>query len=114
MNEPTEEQIRKSWKWCGFYEEDGMGVTDADSNIYYRYIYTPTGELIERYPPIDLNNLFKWAGLKLDHIQLHWDRRAGKSGCHISYNARSYYSYGGGQYDNPALVLFWAIWEVIG
>ena len=43
MKEPTEAQIEELWEWCGFYDvEDGVPP--------------PIGT-----PPIDLNNLFKYA-----------------------------------------------------
>ena len=67
---PTDEQIKKFWEWCGFkiqkrYEDLPRGrVTLLD------YV-SPIGEILGDYPPIDLNNLFEYAGPKL--LDEGWD-----------------------------------------
>jgi hypothetical protein len=64
MKEPTQEIIRELWEWCGWkvrpnlpsiiYGNDATWVS-PEKGKYSREIFSET------LPPIDLNNLFKWA-----------------------------------------------------
>jgi len=103
MKEPTREQLREFWEWCGFELVAGVAVP------YWLY---PDGRPITRsddVPRLDLNNLFKWAVPKLTGCHLYAHREKG---------IRMWTSYVNGETieatdDDPALALFWAIWEVI-
>ncbi len=48
--EPTQEQVKEFWEWCGFR------VTP-----HYKWCVDPSNNYCGKYPPIDLNNLFLWA-----------------------------------------------------
>lgn len=57
--EPTQEQIREFWEWCGFQPTDDMvGVSDK-AKFYYPVAIEP--QRLWYLPPIDLNNLFLYA-----------------------------------------------------
>ena len=99
MTEPTEEQIKEFWEWCGQKREN-------------RSEY---GRLPDwGYPPIDLNNLFKWAvpklyecSLSLSGMQpneLYWCAEVS-----LRENDLTTEEYN----KDPALALFWAIYKVI-
>ena len=108
MKEPTAEQIKEFWGWCGFRFK-----LSASENPHYWL--DPLGKALPVLPPIDLNNLFKWAvpklnesGLKLRMLGQKRDRKT--FFCAIgSNNLPRMYK----ENKDPALVLFWAIWEVI-
>lgn len=125
----TQEQIKKFWEWCGFkfkpfapqYEEPG------EAHLYF--IYAPDGGLDEldedpntHLPFIDLNNLFKYAvelkikelkyrvEYSIDYSYADW----GKEPLHCwSILKGSHQLLGQADGKDPALALFWAIWEVI-
>lgn len=121
MNEPTEAQIKEFWEWCGFRWEY---VEEVDDGFYnapdgFTNEHLDNNELL---PPIDLNNLFKYAVPKLDYkyqsvrIFSYYD----------DLNHRMFWfahvinkDTGDVEYaivvgcENPALALFWAIWGVI-
>jgi hypothetical protein len=107
MKEPTQEQIKEFWEWCGckidceLPPRDGLPVFLGSS---------PEGKL--SYLSIDLNNLFKWAVPKLpdyDGIEF-WESTDGWV-CQIPTDHLCRIREGEGK--DPALALFWAIWEVI-
>jgi hypothetical protein len=52
--QPTDEQIKEFWEWCGF-EYAGRGGYYENISCY-KY---PDGKYCE-LPPIDLNNLFSY------------------------------------------------------
>ena len=69
MKAPTQEQIKEIWKWCGWHK-----VKPANIDVWFisgacdEYWKSPNGDKIARVsnsfnelPPIDLNNLFKYA-----------------------------------------------------
>jgi len=127
-NKPTQEQIREFWEWCGFYQEDGQSDMDGapykvwkypDSSLY-DYGYGDCPKVLT-----DLNNLFKYAVpracnySKDDNMLIikgqgkdtnsepdddgeWWEVEI--EGCAGKYKAEA---------KDPALALFWAIWEVI-
>ena len=93
--QPTPEQIKEFWEWCGLIKiKRGWKFSNGDV-------------LFDADPSIDLNNLFKYAVPKLE---AHWIRFSGLS-CTIRVweDGREYYK----QSEDPALALFWAIWEII-
>lgn len=115
--EPTEAQQVEFWKRCGFSEvtvrartlEVVCGKKRSYETCEQRWL-RPNCEFEDKFypsyhsvpfvdwqlPPIDLNNLFRYAVPKLPQ-----DRY---------YKALSSIFV---KQDNPALALFWAIWEVI-
>ena len=94
MNDPTDEQIQEFWEWCGF----------KFSYPIPPHIINPDGETCDDELGIDLNNLFKYAVPKVR-------------------KELSPLNYGMVMYDwlhqfvetdkDPALALFWAIYEII-
>ena len=105
---PTNEQVKKFWGWCGFRVALGKLYWYPDKES------SPA----RRLPPIDLNNLFKYAVPKLEKsvraITIYppvidppvCDK------CYVELtlcNGQIIESFE----NTPALALFWAIWEVI-
>lgn len=120
MKEPTKEQLKEFWEWCGehvhdFSSEDYglLGEVDCKtcgkSNLAYDddsgHMWHYIGELPH---PLDLNNLFKYAVPKLDFAYIEWD------GTHYECDASmgEKFSIRTSSKD-PALALFQAMWEVI-
>lgn len=114
MNKPTKEQIQQFWEKCGF-----RFCLSASENPHYWL--DPQGRAVNSPPPPDLNNLFKWAVPKLDEgefdISLYrllgehkedytegWTASVGNDGLNIAVYKSD---------NNPAIALFWAIWEVL-
>ena len=121
MTEPTREQIKKLWEWCGFKE-----VFSKELWRFERYKETnhwwsaPNGRRFDELPPVDLNNLFKYAVPKLlpkHDFSIYWvlDVDAQQGAWAISMSCRGYGKNGIIRLrdKDPALALFWAIWEVI-
>lgn len=79
MDKPTQKQIKKFWEGYGLYKKNGKVEWWAELP----------------FPPIDLNNLFKYAMAKLDQSRY--------------YKALSSIFL---KNDDPALALFWALWQV--
>ena len=113
MSEPTEEQIKEFWEWCGcvqaqgklrrdFHYKSGQKVGD------WRY---PDGSSTQygRLPRIDLNPLFNWAVPKL-----FWtvgpERWASIMKNWIDEICLMDMLY---KLEAEALALFWAIYKVI-
>jgi len=97
--EPTEEQIKELWEWCGFT---------------YSYLpphfVTPNGESLDSEPDIDLNNLFKWAVSKLIERGIHSiEFLYDEDGVRCFLAPLSNWT----RDQDPALALFWAIYKVI-
>ena len=113
MSEPTEEQIKELWEWCGFkffkpYENGAIDVLDPTGSLYL----SPTPLAI---PLVDLNNLFKWAVPNLQEQGLITSLVAVEhSGfdCHIIrlFADEPFITI---RDKDPALALFWAIYKVI-
>jgi len=98
MNRPTEAQIKEFCEWCGFRH------TESPNEFIRRNWWTNPEHLCESHlPPIDLNNLFKYAVPKLES----WD-------CIIDWAIDMINAYADGRtLKDPALALFWAIYEVV-
>ena len=100
---PTNEQVREFWEWCGVRPEKVYEQLSFRGGSYYL-----------KYPELDLNNLFKYAGPKL--LDEGWDIM-------ISYNQE--FKTWDVELSHPTkqaileqkttlvTALFWAIWEVI-
>lgn len=107
---PTTEQIRTFWEWAGFRIEDGPSAP-AGKVIRSRCKY-PNGHR-GYIPVISLNNLFKWAMPKL--INDIGTMATYMLACDAMYEAieKVNFSEKKAEYNGePALALFWAIWEV--
>ena len=108
--QPTEAEIKEFWEWCGFKLKE---VKFGMSGIVPQWLLQDYADW--ELPKIDLNNLFKYAVPKLSYLFLDgfWN---GNEGCFNyaatigapegEYKKHEYYK-------DPALALFWAIWEVI-
>jgi len=111
IKEPTDEQIKEFWEWCGFwYNEKEMGSTWVGGKWHHRTHYYDWREL----PPIDLNNLFKYAVpflLASDRYSIRIYTHKANNEVTIIAHYHGDVSY---QKGNPdlALALFWAIYEV--
>ena len=119
MDKPTEAQIKEFWEWCGF---KSRLVWSDPADIVPRHQFTvwdyPDGSGVTQNlsvnPPIDLNNLFKYAVPKLH-------RKEGNVAIvsHITEEEGWHYSakIGAGRISvedkDPALALFWAICQVM-
>ena len=60
---PTEEQQREFWEWCGFTVKplgDYRNGVFVPRHLRLLWVY-PDGKEDFYPPPIDLNSLFKWA-----------------------------------------------------
>ncbi len=102
MKEPTDEQVQEFWEACEWEE-----------NIWGQ----------KNYPELTLDNLFKYAVPKLDivdHIDISTDPIRGERYYRVvvkhamwgdgqNLNYCEYVGFG----KDPALALFWAIYEVI-
>ena len=122
---PTEEQIKEFWEWCGLVHIDNpisneaanaceAMMIDRPVNGWYNPDYQKgTSKLISLRdaPIIDLNNLFAYAlqklGDGLQQIILQPD--ISEWYCGLTPSDKLYEA---GNKD-PALTLFWEIWEVL-
>jgi hypothetical protein len=116
MNKPTEEQLKEFWERCGLKFESVLVESDID---YHVSMWTLNGKEISKYLALDLNNLFKYAVPKL--MANDYSLRLTASKLVVdhsdSYNARitKFLNWEKDiiiQGTDPALALFWAIWEV--
>lgn len=117
--QPTEAQVKEFWEWYGFKylesrEYDGIHqhfdyrrweLNDKENDLYYESA---------TLPPIDLNNLFKYAVPKTREKRFMLNL---SSGMLVSNTTVTLYKSKNETYqgfsEDPALALFWAIWEVI-
>ena len=106
---PTDEQKREFWEGCGFKHRDGH-----DEYVYGWYRH---GLLIAQRLPIDLNNLFKYAVPNIPNFDRISLEPCGKEGAwfatvyqRVFPSPETYIEHEG---KDPALALFWAIWEVV-
>ena len=102
--EPTKARVKELWEWCGFEE-------------WSRWRY-PNGYQQKKLPNITLNNLFKYAVPKVvagdDYtIQISTSKYHTNVLIISHYSDMVKYKYFGEGGQDPALALFWAIWEVI-
>ena len=113
---PTEEQQEKLWKWCGWRR-----VPEGKKAFHYERCqkvmnwYAPDNQerSYKSLPPIDLNNLFKWAVPKWIKTFPH------SGGCQVAYRIETPLFVSLSKADSKnnlgnldeefALALFWAI-----
>jgi len=102
MTEPTREQIKEFWEWCDALYWQAGNVSGEPIGIP---LYTLS---------LDLNNLFKYAVPKLqkDGLDVTLYLNCWSYPEVIIYRDRDSKEWHTSDED-PALALFWAIWEVI-
>ncbi len=108
MDKPTDEQVRKFWRWCGFRDRSGdVDYPEGSCPIVY-----PDSKVDIEYPDIDLNNLFFYAVPKLDHpnILLYEDKNVKEWYCKLEISSSPWEVGSFGQ--DPILALFWALWQM--
>ena len=90
---PTDEQIKEVWGWCGAPYRTEMDSWDRFG-----------------YPKLDLNSLFKYAVPKLEDPDISFFQFNDKTWeASIEWKSINL----SGRDLDPALALFWAIWELI-
>ena len=113
--QPTQEQIKELWEWCGLdlkHKFEPCGIGNLKTCIRCGGVYpNPVGKYCSM-PSLDLNNLFKYVVSKLDNIKLV--KNMAPSG-DVFWNGTAEYipNVKVVTHEDPALALFWAIWEVI-
>ena len=118
MKEPTDEQVKELWEWCGWrtvtniwekLERTGVGLNHAD-DLEDDIIVSPT-DLggYESYPNLDLNSLFLYAVPKVGYTEIKYAPKAPFVSVTILHENNEYY----GLDKDPALALFWAIYGAI-
>lgn len=129
--EPTDEQLKKFWEWCGFTHIEYLRCS-CHPDQKFHYWHDPKGQFFADIPALDLNNLFKYAVPKLQ--ELGWMARIQFSPLRDNDTGKQLYDWTGyaslfyvksdktlaSKHDTkeainnkPELALFWAIWEVI-
>jgi len=114
--QPTQEQIKELWEWCGL-KQNGFGNWGIWNGFCLDLLPDNSnwGDNI-KHPTIDLNNLFKYAVPKLltvriyGNVPFHYQVQVSlppTEEVHVPELIQ------GDWYKDPALALFWAIWEVI-
>jgi hypothetical protein len=97
--QPSEQELCEFWGWCGFRHQ---------CEDWYE---EPNGE-ISQLPPIDLNNLFKYAVPKLHDCIVSFDT-TDEYNCNLYTVHKGYTDNQRVRNIDPAVALFWAIWEII-
>ncbi len=98
---PTYEQVKEFWEWCGW----NYTPTYKRKSLLEWGWQSPSvtdGEYQDYLPSIDLNNLFKYAVPKLKSKAFL-----------VLWMMRLIEDWAEGKEPNPALALFWAIYEVM-
>ena len=97
MIEPTQEQINELWEWCGFRTDKDPLWWVNDEVAIPKHLFN-----------VDLNNLFKYAVPKFEQCCIE-SMGGGHYGARVSLGD----TLGQGEGKDPALALFWAIYEVM-
>ena len=123
MSEPTEEQIKELWEWCGF-----TCTGDPKGETWHHPDWELCGKDWWNIPHLDLNNLFKYAVPKLTENGKYPYLKAIEIEpamcdelnftCYLYYEALHDDGFvereeSQGYSSDPALALFWAIYKVI-
>ena len=121
MNQPTAKQIQWLWEQCGFKQVSRFGGSLSQATEYL-WLY-PEDKHYKDLPPIDLNNLFKYAVPKLlggdRYLFITFDVTSNDAGwvaCEIStLKGEKLTRVKWEAFDkDPALALFWAIYKALG
>ncbi len=119
--EPTEEQRKEFWKWCGFvrlpegrrdfhYEQTEKVMDWTHPNLTYPIKYLPR---------IRLDSLFEYAvskvfdGVNRDSIEVSFLCPTNDCDFWVAQIKNRQITIGQAQGDTDALALFWAIWKII-
>jgi len=109
--EPTEAQKKWFWEQCGFTSDEwgiyAPGVEHKPWNVYW--------ENYSGVPPIDLNNLFKYAVPFLQYANIQYSNQYPGVVPMCSATASVQFADNHTYADNdPALALFWAVYKAFG
>ena len=116
MKQPTKEQIKEFWEWCGW-----KPIQDREDGRLYIVLWEYNGgedfTKDHHLPPIDLNNLFKYAVPKLFELGL-WYKLFSDDGYHFCVIYKEFTKEDVAASivgtEDPALALFWAIYDASG
>ena len=117
---PTEEQVREFWEKLGVQLEhewtddvSGYRITDCICEVCRKSDWPPAQDK-RCYPPIDLNNLFKWAVPKLRELDFTgvYFLPLSDGRWHVKVDILRLADDWGNEVQDPALALFWAIYKV--
>ena len=108
-NKPTEAQIKEFWEWCGLHYYPDCECIRVKGSCWgiSEETYGENGHWHFVLPEIDLNNLFKYAVPKLDNLDSI--QFVPKWNCQLGLSSGQLVDAFG---EDPALALFWALWEV--
>ncbi len=121
MKEPTEAQIKEFWEWCGFERKrENSGYYLGKPSGYYEYWVLDDYNEFD-LPPIDLNNLFKYASDVIVDITFRY--YPGGCECKLTYLTEAGIGTVKPWIENETgdekrgrelsnIALFWALWEV--
>jgi len=104
MTEPTQEQIKEFWEWCGFKRLPAKLWNSPEVPLYKN----ESGEVRAIFPPIDLNNLFKYA-LPITYIKLFTLGMGVRESYRKIFEMWLDYFFDGYSMEDA---LFWACWQV--
>lgn len=104
---PTDEQIKEFWEWCGV--QPHIKITGV--KYHAGMALDGSGRMESVYPPPDLNNLFKYAVPKLQYQVNLKNIRDGWL-CML-FNGKQNPPRIEVIGEDPALALFWVIYEVL-
>ena len=109
--EPTKEQIKWLWEQCEWHKEK------HPKGNWYMW-YAPDGRFVDNHlPPIDLNNLFKYAVPKLKEVGFNVEicTTTSPTQFRTAIKDRGFSLVGRLVWDDdPAIALFWAIYKCLG
>jgi len=120
--EPTSKQKQEFWLWCGFkHPTQEQAPLARYVNEWWLY---PDGDILAELHILDLNNLWKYAVPKAKEkyqlLYIYFDAPYGEDEdvdwyCKVSSDTTDVYQQlGTGRDEDPALALFWAIYEALG
>ena len=114
QKKPTQEQVKEFWEWCGFTTKKTRVHDFGDKYTMATHWHSPDNKKVwfGCIPEANLDNLFKYAVPKVKVITLtnvfkDWTATVNQ-GEMIKGKVKAI-----GESQDPALALFWAIWEVI-
>ena len=115
--EPTQEQLKKFWEWCGLDLKHRFEVADVGISICSKCGTTKPALLkLCSAPSLTLDNLFKYAVPKLQDMGYQIDivclehKGFSVSPFNVITSSNNIIEE---KNDKLVLALFWAIWEVI-
>ena len=111
MKEPTQEQIKEFWEWCGWKWLDDLQCWESPDTTRVRLNRGGIYNVL-----LDLNNLFKYAVPKITALEtytLTLTTRQGITNVSIMPNYMGIEKGGYAWDKDPALALFAPIWEII-